>query len=179
MTRSAPPASLAAAEPIVPAGVLQDGEVVLLAIKPSGWFVLLVSWPVLAMAALAAAITALAEGFFEGPDVRNLIVSVCIVVACLRLALACVQWFGRMYLLTNRRILRVRAVVRTDVVAWQLTKVHDVQLTAARVEQLLGIASLMLVAGDSDEPQAAWPYIPRPLEVHRIVTEALQRARGH
>lgn len=35
-------------------GLLDDGELILLAVKPSGWFLLLSSWPVLVAAAAVA-----------------------------------------------------------------------------------------------------------------------------
>ena len=180
MTRSAPADLTAVAEPLVPAGVLKDGETVLLAIKPSGWFPLLVSWPVLAIVGLVALVVYVAGEQFglniSQKPVMKPVMILCLTVACLRIVVACMQWLGRMYILTNRRIMRVRGVVRTDVVSWALKDVRSLSLSAGRLDQLLGIASLLVVAGEDDTPQAAWTHLARPIEVHRIVSEAARRA---
>ena len=94
----------------------------------------------------------------------------------MRIMIACMQWLGRMYILTDRRIMRVRGVIRTDVVSLILKDVRGLSLSAGKLEQLLGIASLLVVAGEDDTPQPAWTYLARPIEVHRIVSEAARRA---
>lgn len=176
MTRSAPADPTAAAEPLVPAGVLKDGETILLAIKPSGWFVLMVSWPVLALVGLVAAAVYLACEHLGLNIPQSPVIFLCLTAACVRIMVACMQWLGRMYILTDRRIMRVRGVMRTDVVSWALKDVRSLSLSAGRFDQLLGIASLLVVAGKDDTPQPAWTYLARPIEVHRIVSEAAHRA---
>lgn len=176
MTRSAPADLTAVAEPLVPAGVLKDGETVLLAIKPSGWFPLLVSWPVLVIVGLVALVAYVAGEHFDLNIPRGPVMILCLTAACLRIVVACMQWLGRMYILTDRRIMRVRGVVRTDVVSWVLKDVRGLSLSAGRLDQLLGIASLLVVAGDDDTPQPAWTHLARPIEVHRIVSQAAHRS---
>ena len=177
MTRSASPADLAAiAEPLVPAGVLKDGETVLLAIKPSGWFVLLVSWPVLAVVALVALGLYLLWRYIGVNLPLNAAMCLCLAVACIRITVACMQWLGRMYILTDRRIMSVRGAVRSDVASWMLKDIRQLALSAGRADKLLGIASLLVVAGSDDVPQPAWTHLARPIEVHRIVSEAAGRA---
>jgi len=176
MTRSAPADLTAAAEPLVPAGVLKDGETVLLAIKPSGWFVLMVSWPVLALVGLVALMVYVVCEYFRPNISQSPVMFLCLTAACVRIVVASMQWLGRMYILTDRRMMRVRGVVRTDVAGWALKDVRGLSLSAGRADQLLGIASLLVVAGEDDTPQAAWTYLARPIEVHRIVNEAVRRA---
>ena len=176
MTGSSPADLTAVAEPLVPAGVLKDGETVLLAIKPSGWFALLVSWPVLAIAGLVAAAAYVACEHLGLDIPLSPVMFLCLTAACVRIMIACMQWLGRMYILTDRRIMRVRGVIRTDVVSWILKDVRGLSLSAGKLEQLLGIASLLVVAGEDDTPQPAWTYLARPIEVHRIVSEAARRA---
>ena len=64
MSPEAEPASpIAAAQQAVPQSLLQDGEVILLAVKPSPWWVVLHAWPVLAVLGLVGLGGYLAEDF--------------------------------------------------------------------------------------------------------------------
>ncbi len=56
----------ATVEPFVPAELLDDGEAIILAVKPSGWFVVLTSWPVLVSCAGVAAAAGLWPRLFGG-----------------------------------------------------------------------------------------------------------------
>ncbi|MCE5327393.1 MAG: hypothetical protein ABFD92_18405 [Planctomycetaceae bacterium] len=179
MTGSAQPTELeAVAQPIIPAGVLQDGELILLAIKPSGWYILLTSWPMLLVAALALVISSIVDGFVGRNWGAQVLFPACVVLAGVFLTVACIGWLGRMYVLTNRRMLRIYSMRKLDVVGWELRRVSQVQLTASRAEKLLGIASLTLVLSDADDKQPAWAHIARPLEVHKLVLEAVYHAKG-
>ena len=64
MMASADPATQAAPGYLVPANLLSDSEIIILALKPSGWFVLASSLPVVATAAAVAA-TAFAVGLLR------------------------------------------------------------------------------------------------------------------
>ena len=180
MTGSAQPTELeAVAQPImIPAGILQDGELILLAIKPSGWYILLTSWPILLVAALALMISRVAETIVGKEWDARVLIPACLLLAGLCLSVACIGWLGRMYVLTNRRILRIYSMRKLDVAGWDLRSVNQVLLTATRAEKLLGIASLTLTLNEPDPKQPAWAHISRPLEVHKIVLDAVYHAKG-
>ncbi|MCE5326679.1 MAG: hypothetical protein LLG01_09710 [Planctomycetaceae bacterium] len=180
MTGSAQPTELeAVAQPImISSGILQDGEVILLAIKPSGWYILLASWPILLVAALAVVASSVADGFIGSDRSARVLFPACLLLAVACLTAAFIGWLGRMYVLTNRRILRIYSMRKLDVACWDLRSVNQVLLTASRAEKLLGIASLTLTLDHPDDKQPAWAHISRPLEVHKIVLEAVYRAKG-
>ena len=57
------------AEAAVAERLLRDGEIIILAVKPSRWFVLLVTWPVLWGAALAGLVAVWAgQPLLGGPN---------------------------------------------------------------------------------------------------------------
>ena len=178
MTRSAQPAIPAVpAEQFVPSGVLQDGEVVLLAIKPSGWFVPLVSWPVLVLSAIASLSVYVVYKFSGSITiVQNTAVVICLIASCVRIIFGIAQWLGRMYILTNRRMLWVQGIFRTDVKGWYLRDIRRLIVSSARADQMLGIASLSIIVGEDQTPIEAWTHIARPVEVHGIVNQAIRSA---
>jgi len=177
MTPSAEPANPPAeASAAVPSKLLEAGEVVLLAIKPSGWFVLVSSWPVLAVAILVTAGMYAGRGVFDVAVSGRTVSLFCLATVCLRVIITSFQWLGRLYVLTNLRVLQVRGVIRVDVFACRLKDLRGVFLSQSPLERLVGIGSLFFQASRSDASEAGWVNIARPAEVQRIVNEAIRRA---
>ena len=176
MTPSADPANAATAETFVPDKLLDEGEVVLLAIKPSGWFVLLVSYPVLVAAALVAAGAYLAGGLFDSARSQQVVLMLAVAAGCLRVMFACFQWVGRLYVLTNKRVMRIRGVMRVDVFTCPLKQIGKVLPSATLLERLLRVGTLQFDISDSNRPQARWLHVARPAEVYETLLDALRRA---
>ena len=179
MSPSAEPANATAeASVVVPAELLEDGEIVLLAVKPSGWFVLLVSAPVLAVVGVLAAGVVFSEPILHaGGRPRDAVLLALTAVAFLRVLVACCQWIGRLYVLTNRRMLRIRGIVRADVLAFLLKDVRGVLPTAGLLERPLGLGSLYFEIDGQAGGDAAWVNLSRPADVLETVSEAIRRAR--
>lgn len=179
MSPSAEPAHLAAADAaLVPAECLQDGEVVILAVKPSRWLVLLVSWPWVLLAIAVAVATVLVSDGLGSAGTWRAVALACSAVACARVTIACFQWQGRLYVLTDRRVLRFRGVFREDVYACPLKHIHRFHLAATLPERALTLASLFFEPDDDAPPgEGHWICLARPQEVHRLVEEAWRRAR--
>jgi hypothetical protein len=177
MSQSADSANTVDAEALVPAQVLRDDEIVLLAVKPSGWFVLLTSWPVLLFALLIAVATHAADRAFGAGTAVSGLYLLCLAAAMIRIVVASFQWLGRAYVLTDRRLMRIRGVIRVDVFQCPLRQVAQTALTATRGEKALGLASLLFQAEGIDTSQAAWLNLSRPEEIRQAVEEAIRRAR--
>lgn len=179
MSPSAEPASAhAAAESIDLGNLLSDGEVVLLAIKPSSWFVLLISLPVVTVAALIGAGAYLADKLTSWEGISLPILGMfCVGVVCLRIVVATVQWLGRLYVLTNLRVLRIHGTVRTDLVACSLRDLDPPLLSVSAGERAFGLGSLYFQSRGTHTVSAGWAHIANPHEVHRTVQDAIARAR--
>jgi len=164
-------------EGLVPHALLEDGEVVLLATKPSGWFVLLVSWRVVVLTGLAAVILILAEPVLHAPAAsRQAVILLCVAVCCLRVILGCFQWLGRLYVLTNKRILRIKGVMRAEVFACPLRRIRRVLPGATVPERLLGVGSLYFQTGEQAGADGAWIHLARPLSIRDLIEQAIRRA---
>ncbi len=181
---SAEPAAptLAAA---VPERLLNEGEVVILAIKPSIWFVVLVSWQVLAVAVVAPLLVYVATETIgmHVPLAQATVNTVCLAAALARMCLASVQWMGRLYVLTNLRVLRIRGLFWIDTWSCLLTQVREVRLSFMRLEHLVGLGSLQFFTSQRHDAEApatlenAWIHIPKAAKVQEVVQQTIHRLR--
>ena len=161
---------------IVPARLLDGGEVVILAVKPSGWFCLLTSLPVMGVSAAFIAAACFASRTLPPPLEAGSIIIFWVGILAVRLGAAWFQWMGRLYVLTNRRVLRVSGALRREVAGCPLRVIARAAVSTSPPERLLGVGSLTF---ESPEPAAAgvhWAHISHPAEVQQIVNEAISRA---
>ena len=177
------PTEDAAAHPPTPIGmaalimgrILRDGEVVILILKPSLWFMILESLPFAMLTALFAVGAALADGRLRYRD--RVYFEVAILIVLVRLMWAGLQWMGRLYVLTDQRILRIAGVVNTDIFDCALRKVAAARRTASTRERMVGLGSIVIVPADEQLPLAVWQTIRRPKLVHAQIIAAISRAR--
>jgi hypothetical protein len=178
MTPLADPGSLSvAATSTVARERLEDGEIIILAVRPSGWFIVLMSWPLLAGVAAVAAISLVARTW-PGYDVDGRMVTlVCAAVGTLRIAVACFQWQGRLYILTDRRVMRIKGVFREDCYQCPLRNIREVHLSSTLPERIVAVANLLFQRTDAKAvPDADWLCLANPREVQQAVQEAMRRA---
>jgi len=160
---------------IVPAHLLDDGEQVILAIKPSMWFIAFAS------ARLVGLIVLIIAGmrFFHieiGYSIQQRIYQFAIAIIILQLIIAFLQWMSRLYVLTDRRVMRIRGVFNVDIFEAPLHKIQNTFLTLAIHERLFGLGSIFFTTAGTGGIEAAWQNINRPLEVHEIVRDAIRKS---
>jgi len=160
---------------LVPANLLGADEIIILAIKPSNWFVLLASLPVAASGAVVAAV-AFVVNLHHAPTPLRMIAYACAAAALLRMVAACWQWLGRTYVLTNLRIVCVRGLIGPAVTDVPLTRVRHVDLLAPLPERIVGVGTIACRTGGDDPPAVVWHAVGNPDEIHRIVHDAVGRA---
>ena len=156
---------------------LSGGEIVILAIKPSLWFIVLVSLPVLLSVATLGLI-AYVGSFIQLPVLDGQILFYfCLVLSSARLLFAGWQWVGRTYMLTNRRIISVRSTLNAQVTAVPLVQLSEVVLARPRAERLFGTGSICCLAGSSDRAAIIWHMVAKPEQVQRTIQQAIQNVR--
>ncbi|MBP7935918.1 MAG: PH domain-containing protein [Phycisphaerae bacterium] len=162
---------------LLPANLLSGDEIVILAMKPSLWFVLFVSarW-ILAMAVLLVLVGNWGHRF---PLLdRPVVLQGAVAVAAARLGFALLQWVSRLYVLTNRRILRLMGILNIDLFECQLTRIQNTYLTMSWYERLVRLGSISFATAGTGGVEASWWYVNHPLEVHERIRAAIHRARG-
>lgn len=174
MVPSAEPANAATEQTLVPERVLDEGEIVILAMKPSAWFVLIISWPVIVVAGLVVAAGLIAGRVMNLPG--ETIAMLAFAASCFRIVIASLQWMSRLYVLTNLRLMRITGMMKPEVFACPLRKIRDVQLQAVLGERMLGIGSLFFSIDNEQTPESSWTNISHPEDVLKTVKQAISDA---
>ena len=170
--------------------VLQDGEIIILTVKPNGAFVLLRSWPVLLLCAAGLVGLTLAE-IFTGPmsqSARQMVLLGCAIAAGLQIAAAALRWLGCLYVLTNRRVLHIQGLVRMDTSTCNLGDIAHISITHSPLERPLCLGSLVFLGpakksapAKNFPPQPGclvagpWVNISRPYEIAAEIRKAISQ----
>jgi hypothetical protein len=153
--------------------ILRDGEIVLMILRPSIWFIFFISASFAAFAIVASLLLAALD---RGTHDYVYFESAAFFI-CGRLMWAILQWMGRLYILTDMRVLRLSGVFTIDVFDCPLRKVVRTRLVSPAWEKAVFVGSIEIIPKDEVMPSAIWQTIDKPLEVHERLTAAINRAR--
>jgi hypothetical protein len=162
---------------LVPAHLLDGGEVIIFAVKPSLWFIPLKSarWIVGVVLTILVALW-VGEGAF--PPLRQAtVIQAAVALGGARVGLALLQWVSRLYILTNRRIMRVTGIFNIDLFECQLTKIQSTFLSLAWYERVLRIGTISFATAGAGGTVASWVHVNDPFELHERVRAAIHRAQ--
>jgi membrane protein YdbS with pleckstrin-like domain len=179
---SSPEAELTAErlEAALPAELIEDDEVVLLMLRPSLLFVPLASLgalTVIAVVALVLALLAIRISWIPWSETAAYALGVG--VAAVRLLWQCLDWSCRIYVLTDRRVIRRMGVLRVSVFEAPLRNIQHTSVFRLLRERLLGLGSIGFATAGSDVFDAFWVMVRQPFGVHRTVVEAIRRYGRH
>ena len=161
---------------LLPAHLLDGDEIVILAIKPSLWFVVFMSarWVAgMLLVVLLAGWLGRSVLYLSTP----MIVQGAVALAGARVGFALLQWVSRLYVLTNRRIMRLRGILNIDLFECQLTKIQNTYLTLAWYERLTGLGTISFATAGTGGIVVSWTNVNSPLELHERVRSAIQRVQ--
>ncbi|MDX2199753.1 MAG: PH domain-containing protein [Phycisphaerae bacterium] len=162
--------------PALQGEVLSGDELIQVSLKPSPWYIWFVSWRWVVSMALAAALIFVAKPAASvGYDA--FLINCCIVVALGRVMYAVQQWASRHYYLTNRRVVRVTGVLRTDFRDCLLTRVSVCQVRAAAYQRWLNLGSVQIRSADARSHAVNWNFVANPHKVHELLVRAIRRAQ--
>ena len=178
-TATAPPpraVKLQAPTVTLPADLLDGGEVVILAIKPSLWF--MVFEPAKWIAAAALLLVCIP---WVGPPVvlglsQYVLIQLVLLTLGVRMLVSAMRWVSRFHVLTNRRVMSVHGVLRPHVWGCPLVRVQNTRLTASVHERVVKLGTLEFFTDEHPAADRRWCYIARPEEAHTEVRRAISRA---
>jgi hypothetical protein len=157
--------------------VLRDGELILLILKPSRWYILLSS--LLFAGCVAIIACALHLSFMsqtsQSPS-RYFIDAGLFVVSC-RIMWAILNWMGRIYVLTDQRILRISGVFSIEIFDCPLRKLARARVVRPFGERLLRLGTIEFYPSDETRTGAAWQTVNRPTEVLEHIEAAVRKAK--
>jgi hypothetical protein len=155
--------------------ILRDGELVLLILKPSFWFVLLSSLRFIAIVLILAMAAKVFDAHLPGPNRTYQETAATIIGA--RLLWATLQWMGRLYILTDLRILCVWGVFNIELFDCPLRKVARTRMVRGITEQIVAVGSIEIIPQDESSPFGIWQTVGRPQQVHEQILATISRAR--
>jgi hypothetical protein len=156
----------------VPAQLLNGDELILLALKPSPWFVLLVS---LRWVGLGILLVLVADRDFIPLRYQWYLRQAGVWLAAIRLAWAMLEWVSRQYVLTNRRVMRLRGVFEVDLFEASLMRIQSTVATFTLSERIFRVGTIRFETAGGG---ATWQIVAKPVEVHQKLCEAIRRAQN-
>lgn len=169
---------LARASAMLPAELLQPGEIIILLIKPSPLFILLVPIRFIAVVMLCTvlALQLQSRGFNLGLDRHDLIIAALAIIG-VRLFWQMLDWLSHIYVLTDQRIIRIMGVLNVHVFECPLQKIQQTDLILPLIQRLFWLGSIGFATAGTAAHEAYWLMVARPLEVHKKIVETLRRYR--
>lgn len=155
--------------------VLRDGELILLLLRPSRWFILLTSLRFLGIVALAMALMVIFDDKIH--LAKRQYFDYGILLALGRLTWGVLQWMGRLYILTDLRIIRLSGVFSVDVFDCPLRKVARTLLELSFQERLCRIGTIAIIPQDEEVPIAHWQMVSHPRRVHEQIIATISKAK--
>ena len=159
----------------LPGGVIDGGEIIIFAIKPSMWRPVLDSVPWLVMTVLLALALTVLGTPFPGLSL-TLTGEAILLVGFARLGYAVVRWVPTWYVLTNRRVIDIRGVRAPQIWSCVLIEVRNTYVNVSPPERMARLGSISFVTDRPDEPPRTWQSIAKHDEVNARVRRAIENA---
>ncbi|MHC5022432.1 MAG: PH domain-containing protein [Planctomycetota bacterium] len=164
---------------VLPADLIHDDEVIILLLRPSILFIPLSALGSLAFIAIVAFMLAWMGrlGWFFWSDTTAFALGAGL--AALRLGWQTLEWYCRVYVLTDRRIIRRMGVLRVAVFETSLSSIQHTSVFQLLRERVVGLGTIGFATAGSDTFEAFWTTIARPFAVHKTVVDAINRYGGN
>lgn len=170
------PVALRAAA-MLPAQLLQPGEIIVLLLKPHPLYIVLAPLQTLVMMLIVTVIgVAIARSAQEYDTAQNITLIGGLLIFA-RLFWQFLEWLSRVYVLTDQRVVTLGGVLRVRVFEAPLNNLTHNELLFSLRERFFALGTLAFYTAGSGLAEAYWVMVARPLEVHAKVVETLERYR--
>lgn len=171
-----------AAEEIAVAGmtqrILDEGEVVILHLRPHPLFILLQPIGTLAALVILTVVPYWIIGLGDAGVGRAPILALGGALIIARLGWAVLEWFNRVYVLTDRRVIRRKGVLRVSLFQAPLRRIQHLTLYFSIRERAFQLGTVGFATAGTGIPEAYWVMVGRPLDVHRKIQETIDKYGG-
>jgi len=161
------------------AALVPDDELILYFDRPSPLFILLACLPSLASFAVIACVLAILAATAPWvPWSPSGAFGLGTSLALIRLLWQALEWYCRIHVLTDRRVIVRSGVIRVSVYQAMLRDVLQTRLFIRLRERLFGLGTIGFATAGTGGFDAFWVMIPLPHETHRMVSDAIRRYRN-
>ena len=163
----------------LPADLLRDDEVILYIGRPSMLYVPLVSATSVAMLIGVSFFLAWLSHYVErwSGVGDTAILAVGLALCLVRLGWQTLDWFGRIHVLTDQRLITRTGVARVSIFQTRLRNVQHTTIFCRMRERCFGLGTIAFATAGSDSFETFWLMVRNPVEVQRKVVEAMNRYR--
>lgn len=159
----------------LPQPLLDGGEIILLAIKPSMWYLVLVSVRWLIAAAVVTVLSPwLSSALPAFP--QSVVMQAVLIITAFRLVVALLQWSSRLYVLTNRRVMCYHGLLHVSLFEAPLVQIRNSYVKVRAVEKPCRVGSIGFSLQGSKRIDAWWEQIADPQTVHERIRRAIEKA---
>ena len=172
---------LAAVAPVdaIPAGLVEDDEIIILFLRPSPLYIILASLGRLLVIAVITLSLMYVGRRFSLAYIDTIAFGLGVIIGLSQLAWQGLEWWSRIYILTDRRIIRQKGVIRPSVYHAKLRDIQHTSVFQKLRERAMGLGSIGFTATGSDVFDAFWVVIRDPFTVHKTVVDAIKRYGRH
>ncbi len=156
--------------------LIRDDEIILLAIRPSPLFIVLAPATgvlFLMVIALVAAQLAALVPWLPWTETQAYLLGFLLIAG--RLGWQTLDWFNRVYLLTDRRILTRSGVLRVRIFETSLRSIQHTVIWRRVRERAFNLGTLGFATSGSDTFETFWQMLRQPVLIHRTVQDAIRR----
>lgn len=89
----------------------------------------------------------------------------------IRLALSVAHWWGDVVMITNKRIMQVTGIIRSDCPSMPVSKATDMKYSQSFWGHRLGYATFRFETAGQKQDLEYFPYVPDPNRVYEAVTK--------
>ncbi len=159
----------------IPAELIRDDEIIILILRPSMLFIVLSCTTSLAVIAIAALTFAWLSNVPWAMWTDYQAIRLGVIVAALRLSWQTLEWWSRLYVLTDRRVIRRAGVLRVYIFEAALNHIQHTVVVRGVLERIFGLGTIGFATAGSDTFDAFWVMIRHPFKTHRTVVDAIRR----
>jgi len=161
---------------MLPADLLHGDETIILLLKPSPWYILLSCLETVVIIALICVLALWTQSlsgvtWYE----PRAMIGFCALLAAVRIGWQAMEWLSRLYVLTDRRVIRVMGVFRVLVYQAPLRQIQHTQAIFTIRERLFGLGTISFSTSGSAFVEAYWTMVRRPVAVHRRILQVISR----
>ncbi len=155
--------------------VLRDGEVVILLLKPSLWWIVLTCMRFAAVVLILMLLAARLDHLLPGRTPVYVEVGVFIISG--RLMWAVCQWMGKLYVLTDQRLLALSGIFSVRVYDCPLRQIAEVRGVSGFREKALRLGTILIFPRQDSCLLGQWQTVRRPQWVLEQILSAMARIR--
>jgi uncharacterized membrane protein YdbT with pleckstrin-like domain len=160
---------------LLPGELLSENEKPLIAIKPSLWIIAFLSFRTIVIAAAASAAAIALGPWMDWGRWGGYIILGCGVLVLVRVGFALLQWSSRSYVLTDKRVIRVRGVFTIDIFQCSLERIQNTFLVLTVLQRILGLGHVVFATAGTGGVEAVWQYVKDPLKVHNQLISLINK----